>query len=650
MFCPNCGTKLPEGHAFCANCGAQTNRQASAPPQSPSAASGPVHPQPATPQTGAARSAPSALIIGGVAALVFAVGLGSYLAVRVLDRAPVSPPTGSATAPPQSTQPNNTPAPAVVAEPDIVPSAADVAAPPPAGTSQPPVAQPAAFQATVTSTPKQQAYIDLINGDVGFQRGDDPQGQWTAAAPNTPLAPGDSLNAATKDSRAEIQVGDGNVVRLGDQATAAILQNSDDIFQLKVTSGLATVRAQQLSRAYEIDTPELSLLPQQSGEYQVQVDAQGGTNVTVSQGKALVTTQQGQQLLSAPASVQVAPGAAPMPSAGAAPDAAFTQWNQGLDTQANQSPSQQNVPPGVPGTTDLDQSGHWVPYGNGMAWVPNGVTADWQPYQVGRWVWEPYGWTWVSDEPWGWAPYHYGSWALAAGVGWVWVPGSRLMRPAYAPARVVFVANGDSFGWFPLGPGEVYVSMYDVGFAPRPVIGFVNYRHVLVINRGEMVGVHYRYARVDYHEFDHAQIARGIPRDVVPDRRFMFAREADLAPRVDRRFVPPAGRDRPIVVVHPVPVRPDLNGRPQPQGHTIPVLPPAHQPASPPHPNTVPAPGVTPDNRSGQQTKPDQTKTNQKTDQTKNEPKADPKKAPPCPKAEPGKPAPKGCGGLFKHF
>ena len=35
----------------------------------------------------------------------------------------------------------------------------------------------------------------------------------------------------------------------------------------------------------------------------------------------------------------------------------------------------------------------------------------------GRWVWtEPWGWTWVDDQPWGFAPSHYGRWVNMAGV------------------------------------------------------------------------------------------------------------------------------------------------------------------------------------------------------------------------------------------
>src|SRR5712692_4630122 len=63
-------------------------------------------------------------------------------------------------------------------------------------------------------TPEQVAYIKLIEGDVGYLRGDDNQGQWNAAATNTPLMAGDSLYA-NENSRAEVQLSETSFLRLG---------------------------------------------------------------------------------------------------------------------------------------------------------------------------------------------------------------------------------------------------------------------------------------------------------------------------------------------------------------------------------------------------------------------------------------------------
>jgi len=65
------------------------------------------------------------------------------------------------------------------------------------------------------------------------------------------------------------------------------------------------------------------------------------------------------------------------------------------------------------------------------------MPAGWAPYREGHWAWvEPWGWTWIDDEPWGFAPFHYGRWAFVAGA-WSWVPGrlDPAVRPVYAPAK-----------------------------------------------------------------------------------------------------------------------------------------------------------------------------------------------------------------------
>ena len=126
----------------------------------------------------------------------------------------------------------------------------------------------------------------------------------------------------------------------------------------------------------------------------------------------------------------------------------------------------------MPGYEDLDDTGDWQRTPEyGPVWVPRHVVAGWSPYRNGHWGWiEPWGWTWIDDAPWGFAPYHYGRWVYR-GRGWAWVPGPVVARPVYAPALVVFVGGstwnvsiglGGGVGWFPLGPNEVYVPVYRV--------------------------------------------------------------------------------------------------------------------------------------------------------------------------------------------
>jgi hypothetical protein len=96
----------------------------------------------------------------------------------------------------------------------------------------------------------------------------------------------------------------------------------------------------------------------------------------------------------------------------------------------------------------LSPYGRWVETPEyGRVWVPGNVNASWRPYTYGHWVYTDWGWTWVSDEPWGWATYHYGRWWWGAGVGWYWVPGRR-----WGPAWVSWRWSAGYVAWVPLVP------------------------------------------------------------------------------------------------------------------------------------------------------------------------------------------------------
>jgi hypothetical protein len=123
--------------------------------------------------------------------------------------------------------------------------------------------------------------------------------------------------------------------------------------------------------------------------------------------------------------------------------------------------------------------GRWISTSDyGWVWRPRHVGYQWQPYWDGRWVWTTAGWTWVSDEPWGWATYHYGRWAIIDGVGWVWLPGR-----VWAPAWVAWRWGGGYAGWCPLGPrGVVYVQPRRWVFVESPHFLAPVRHHVVSIN------------------------------------------------------------------------------------------------------------------------------------------------------------------------
>jgi len=100
--------------------------------------------------------------------------------------------------------------------------------------------------------------------------------------------------------------------------------------------------------------------------------------------------------------------------------------------------------------TKLEPHGAWLETADyGYVWQPReaGSSRSWRPYTNGRWVYTDAGWTWISEEPFGWATYHYGRWTRLRGIGWVWVPGQQ-----WAPAWVSWRKSNDYVGWAPLPP------------------------------------------------------------------------------------------------------------------------------------------------------------------------------------------------------
>jgi len=124
---------------------------------------------------------------------------------------------------------------------------------------------------------------------------------------------------------------------------------------------------------------------------------------------------------------------------------------------------------------DLAPYGRWVQSASyGWVWSPRVTRAHWRPYLYGHWVWTDWGWTWVSDEPYGWACYHYGRWIDDASYGWEWVPGYD-----WGPSWVSWQEGGDYIGWAALPPAvDIRAGNFNVGIAPADFV-FVPERQFL---------------------------------------------------------------------------------------------------------------------------------------------------------------------------
>src|SRR5580704_17258030 len=327
--------------------------------------------------------------------------------------------------------------------------------------------------------PSRVARLGYIQGSVSFQPAG--ESEWVEAAPNRPLTTGDQL-WADKDSRAELSLG-AAVIYLNSNTGVSFLNLDDHTAQIQLSSGSISVRVRHLDRddVFEVDTPNQAFSIFQPGQYRIEASDDGSYSVVSIRDGQGESTGNGQTYTLRAGQRATFEGTDTLNAQVQDIDAPddFDNWSGGRERRYENSRSARYVSHDVVGYEDLDDNGDWSPDpGNGNVWYPH-VAAGWAPYREGHWAWiDPWGWTWVDDEPWGYAPFHYGRWLSIRGR-WGWVPGPPEVRPVYAPALVVFVGGspGGNMGWFPLGPREVYVPSYRVS---REYVNRVNVSNTTV--------------------------------------------------------------------------------------------------------------------------------------------------------------------------
>ncbi len=323
------------------------------------------------------------------------------------------------------------------------------------------------------------ARLSHARGEVSYS----PAGEreWFRGVVNRPVVAGDQLWTGQR-GRAELQLGSA-AVRMHELTSLQVLNLNDQIAQFEVNQGgvQITVRRLYQGQTYEIATPTLAFVIDAAGSYRVDVDDEENyTTVAVVTGSGRAYGQRSSFPLRAGEAVRFYDTnlrdyqiyALPRPDG-------FDRFAMERDDRLQRSASLRYVSEDLVGYADLDEYGTWTSVrGYGATWFPNRVNPGWAPYRDGHWAWqEPYGWTWVDNAPWGYAPSHYGRW-VNVNNRWGWLPGPRRERPVYAPALVAFVGGsnfgasisvsggrgrgGSPIGWFPLGYREAYVPSYSV--------------------------------------------------------------------------------------------------------------------------------------------------------------------------------------------
>ncbi len=270
--------------------------------------------------------------------------------------------------------------------------------------------------------PTRVARLSYATGDLGLM----PAGStnWSAADVNRPLTNGDKLSGGP-DARAELDLGNA-ALRINGQSDIGVLNLNEQIGQFEVTQGTLNITVRNLDQgsSYEIDTPTLALVIDQPGTFRVDVDGNGAsTTVTAFSGAGMVYGENNAQRdVIQWAQLSVRRFLAEQCHR------QRDQWRRCVRCLVQRPRCRSTRNEDAQRRICLRRHGRRTGSGPirqladdddyGAVWYPADV-ACWlgAVYRFGHWVWiAPWGWTWVDNLPWGFAPYHYGRWAFIRGA------------------------------------------------------------------------------------------------------------------------------------------------------------------------------------------------------------------------------------------
>lgn len=324
--------------------------------------------------------------------------------------------------------------------------------------------------------PSRAARVVSVVGDAWLF--DQDSREWTRLTRNQTVGEGDRVRTDDR-GRVSLRVGS-TTVWVDERSDLELSQLDEGQTLLQLDRGDVAVRLRSSENAAEtrLRTREGTALPEREGLYRVeQLDR--GSKVYVWQGRIRFEWARGATAVALGTGEQVELWWPDGPRAERSPlhSDGFGDWVLAESREEGDRPVARYVSPEMTGAEDLDRYGRWETAPDyGAVWIPTTVVgSDWAPYRHGRWAWSRvWGWTWVDDAPWGFAPFHYGRWVNWGGR-WCWAPGQYVHRPVYAPALVGWVGGGSvsvgisigggrppppRYGWYPLAPREVYRPAY----------------------------------------------------------------------------------------------------------------------------------------------------------------------------------------------
>jgi len=329
------------------------------------------------------------------------------------------------------------------------------------------------------------SYVDIKND------GQDPmiirEGQPVPepAVLNAPVGPGDVIRTSGI-RRCEIQFDTGTIIRLDidtelkiETVLAQTLSALDRATNLVLAKGRLYIMYKEYDRRelFQVMTGAAAIKFNRDTVALVKAAADGETELQVKRGKATAlygpsTAQAKGKGIGKLERLIVSKDGLAKPAEYAA-DTDFERWNQEINASFNDLHKGLSFLPKPVQRYSLaiiswaqkysSRYGQWI-YDRlyGYVWRPD--TGDiypwrnWRPYFHGHWTRAYDQLFWVSDEPWGWVPYHLGVWVWDKDLGWIWIPGS-----AFASAWVGWNFFNGYYSWWPYGLFSDWWSWSDWG-------------------------------------------------------------------------------------------------------------------------------------------------------------------------------------------
>jgi hypothetical protein len=275
-----------------------------------------------------------------------------------------------------------------------------------------------------------------VDGDVQVDRN---TGQgFEKAFLNLPITEGAKLQTG-KDGRAEVEFEDGSVVRLAPNTVAefphlALKDSGTKTSEIKLQQGTAYVDFRG-NDEFTLNFGKETISPKDAAHFRVQMNDADAV-VAVFKGKIKVDGESGSVEVGKNDAVTFNLASHDQYETAKLEELPFDTWDkeQGKYHDAYFNKNRNYVQGGY-GVSDLNYYGTFINApGYGNVWQPYFVNAGWDPFMDGMWAYYPgSGYQWVSAYPWGWMPYHCGSWLFNQSFGWGWLPGGCMNGFGFVP-------------------------------------------------------------------------------------------------------------------------------------------------------------------------------------------------------------------------